>query len=39
MLGKLVMLTESDIVAMEQQPIPGDPKGRTYGELYGATFR
>ena len=31
-------LSESDIVAMENQPIPGDAKGRTYGELYGARF-
>ena len=32
------MLTENDLVAMEQQPIPGDPKGRTYGQLYGTRF-
>ena len=31
-------LSESDIVAMERQPIPGDAKGRTYGELYSARF-
>ena len=30
--------SESDIVAMENQLIPGDAKGRTYGELYGARF-
>lgn len=31
-------LSESDIVAMERQTIPGDAKGRTYGELYSARF-
>lgn len=30
--------SESDIVAMENQLIPGDAKGRTYGQLYGARF-
>ena len=30
--------SETDIVSMENQPIPGDPKGRTYGELYGTRF-
>jgi|TARA_Y100000289_G_scaffold9699_1_gene8834 hypothetical protein len=30
--------SESDIVAMENQLIPGDAKGRTYGELYSARF-
>jgi len=30
--------SEGDLVAMEGQPIPGDPKGRTYGELYGTRF-
>ena len=32
------MLTESDLVNMENQAIPGDPKGRTYGELYATRF-
>lgn len=31
--------SETDIVSMESQPIPGDPKGRTYGELHGNKFR
>ena len=30
--------SETDIVAMENQPIPGDSKNRTYGELYGTRF-
>ena len=30
--------SEGDLVAMEGQPIPGDPKGRTYGELYATRF-
>ena len=32
------MLSEGDLVAMEQQAIPGDPKGRTYGQLYATRF-
>ena len=31
-------LSEADIVAMERQVIPGDPKNRTYGELHGDKF-
>ena len=30
--------SEGDLVAMEGQLIPGDPKGRTYGELYATRF-
>ena len=30
--------SETDIVAMENQPIPGDPKNRTYGDLYATRF-
>ena len=30
--------TSADVLAMENQPIPGDPKGRTYGELHGSKF-
>lgn len=32
------MLSESELTAMESQVIPGDPKGRTYGELYASRF-
>ena len=31
-------LSEADIVAMERQVMPKDPKGRTYGELHGDKF-
>jgi len=31
-------ITESDLRAMEDQPIPGDPKGRTYGDLHANKF-
>ena len=30
--------SEGDLILMESQPIPGDPKGRTYGELYATRF-
>ena len=30
--------SEGDLILMERQPIPGDPKGRTYGELYATRF-
>lgn len=32
------MLTATDIESMKSQPIPGDAKGRTYGDLYEARF-
>lgn len=31
-------ITESAIAEMEKQPIPNDPKGRTYGELHRDKF-
>ena len=31
-------LNENDLKAMESQPIPGDPKGRTYGDLHKSKF-
>ena len=37
-LRKAGMLSAGDVESMKQQKIPGDPKGRTYGELYGARF-
>ena len=30
--------SEADVATMRNQPIPGDPKGRTYGELHGVHF-
>ena len=30
--------SEADVANMRNQPIPGDPKGRTYGELHGVHF-
>jgi hypothetical protein len=33
------LLTATDVKNMQSQPIPGDPKGRTYGELHGAKFK
>jgi len=32
------MLSDGDIEQMKNQPIPGDPKGRTYGQLHEAKF-
>ena len=32
------MLSDGDIENMKSQPIPGDAKGRTYGELHAAKF-
>ena len=32
-------LTSEDVKDMMKQPIPGDPKGRTYGELHGPKFK
>jgi len=32
-------ISESAIADMEKQPIPGDPKGRTYGDLHGDKFK
>ena len=31
-------IQESDLIALENQRIPGDPKGRTYGQLHGNKF-
>jgi hypothetical protein len=38
-LRKAGMLTATDVQNMAKQPIPGDPKGRTYGQLHGAKFK
>jgi hypothetical protein len=32
------MISDNDIESMKSQPIPGDPKGRTYGQLHEAKF-
>lgn len=37
-MRKAGLLSYSDVEQMQAQPIPGDPKGRTYGELYKAKF-
>lgn len=37
-MRKAGVLSDSDITNMENQPIPGDAKGRTYGELHGTKF-
>ena len=38
-MRKAGMLSALDVRDMQKQPIPGDPKGRTYGELHGAKFK
>jgi len=35
---KAGMLTMQDLKDLENQPIPGDPKGRTYGQLHKTKF-
>ena len=37
-LRKAGLLSDSDVEAMKSQVVPGDKKGRTYGELYKARF-
>ncbi len=37
-MRKAGMLSDTDIENMKNQPIPGDAKGRTYGQLHGAKF-
>ncbi len=37
-LRKAGLISDADIENMKRQPIPGDPKGRTYGELHEAKF-
>lgn len=37
-LRKAGMLSATDVENMKKQPIPGDPKGRTYGEHHAAKF-
>ncbi len=32
------LISDADIENMKRQPIPGDPKGRTYGQLHEAKF-
>ena len=37
-LRKAGLLSDSDVEAMKSQVVPGDKKGRTYGELYKTRF-
>ena len=37
-LRKSGLLSDSDVEAMKSQVVPGDKKGRTYGELYKTRF-
>ena len=37
-LRKAGMLSATDVENMKNQPIPGDAKGRTYGDLHAAKF-
>ncbi len=38
-MRKAGLLSDRDIEQMKSQPIPGDPKGRTYGDLHEAKFK